>query len=66
MMREEMKKSDKIVISDSLADCGDIIIPCFTLEIRIVTDTEFRISLLKPREWEKFGSRIEKYEDIYN
>lgn len=66
MMKEEMSKSDKVVISGSLVDWGDEFIPYFTLAIRVVTDTNIRLERLKEREKKHFGSRIEVGGDMYN
>lgn len=49
---------DNVVISGSLVDWGDELIPLFTLAIRLITDTEIRIERLKAREKQKFGDRI--------
>ncbi len=42
-MKKDISESDNVVISDSLVDWGDELIPLFTLAIRLVTDTEIRI-----------------------
>lgn len=63
ILRKEAKKkdiseNDNVVISGSLVDWGDELIPLFTLAIRLVTDTEIRIERLKIREKQKFGDCI--------
>jgi len=53
------------VISGSLVDWGDELIPLFTLVIRLVTDTGIRMERLKAREKQKFGDRIMPGGDMY-
>lgn len=65
LMRNDIAKHDKIVISGSLVDWGDELIPLFTLAIRVETDTAIRIERLKKREREYFGSRIDAGGDMY-
>ncbi len=65
LMREDIEKYDKIVISGSLVNWGNELIPFFSLAVRLVTDTDIRIARLKEREKRKFGSRIEKGGDMY-
>ncbi|HBZ78338.1 MAG TPA: hypothetical protein DEO39_06515 [Clostridiales bacterium] len=62
LMKEDIEKHDQIVISGSLVDWGDELIPLFTLAIRLVTDTDVRIERLRKREkakhdeWQKLLS----------
>lgn len=65
LMKEDIGKHDKIVISGSLVDWGDELIPLFTLAIRLVTDTDVRIERLRAREKEKFGDRLLPGGDYY-
>lgn len=65
MMESDILKSDKVVISGSLADWGDNLIPYFTLAVRVITDSKVRIERLKEREKRCFGSRIEIGGDMY-
>ncbi|BBF42293.1 hypothetical protein lbkm_0975 [Lachnospiraceae bacterium KM106-2] len=65
LMRKDIEKWDNVVISGSLVDWGDELIPFFTLAIRIETDTKIRIERLKKREREHFGSRIDLGGDMY-
>lgn len=65
MMKNDISKSSKTVISGSLAGWGDELISLFTLAIRIETDTDIRIERLKKREREHFGSRIDIGGDMY-
>lgn len=65
LMKNDITNSDNVVISGSLVDWGDELIPLFTLATRLETDTSVRISRLKKREKEAFGSRIEVGGDMY-
>lgn len=65
MMKKDILHSDKVVISGSLVDWGDELIPYFTLAVRVVTDKNIRIDRLKEREKKHFGSRIEIGGDMY-
>lgn len=47
LMKKDISENDNIVISGSLVDWGDELIPLFTLVIRLVTDTEIRVERLK-------------------
>ena len=65
LMKKDIATSDHIVISGSLVDWGDELIPLFTTVIRLETDTEIRIDRLRKREKENFGERIELGGDMY-
>lgn len=65
LMKKDISEKDNVVISGSLVDWGDELIPLFTLAIRLVTDTEIRITRLKAREKQKFGERIMSGGDMY-
>ena len=65
MMRNDIEHADHVVISGSLVDWGDALIPLFTLAVRLQTDTEIRIDRIKLREKEKFGKRIDVGGDMY-
>lgn len=66
LMKEDIERYDNVVISGSLVDWGDELIPLFTLAIRVETDTNIRLERLKIREQEKFGSRINIGGDMYD
>ncbi len=66
LMKEDIKVSENVVISGSLVDWGDELIPQFTLVIRVVTDTDIRIERLHKREYQRFGSRIEAGGDMFD
>ena len=65
-MTDDIERHDNVVISGSLVDWGDELIPLFTLAIRVETDTNIRLKRLKAREREKFGSRIDLGGDMYD
>ena len=65
LMRKDIEESDNVVISGSLVDWGDELIPFFTMAIRLETDTNVRIERIKNREKEKFGDRIMPNGDMY-
>ncbi len=66
LMKKDIAKSDKVIISGSLVDWGDELIHLFTFVIRLNTATDIRIKRLKRREYEHFGSRIEAGGDMYD
>ncbi len=65
LMKKDISEAYNFVISGSLTDWGDELIPLFTLAIRLVTDTKIRIERLKAREKQKFGERIMPGGDMY-
>lgn len=65
LMQRDIEEAENVVISGSLTDWGDPLIPQFTLVIRLVTDTEIRIARLRKREKEAFGDRIAPDGDMY-
>lgn len=65
LMRRDMDQHGNVVISGSLVDWGDELIPCFTLAVRVETNTEIRIDRLKRRERAHFGNRIDPGGDMY-
>ena len=65
LMKKDISENDNVVISGSLVDWGDELIPLFTLVIRLITETEIRIERLKAREKQKFGDRIMPGGDMY-
>ena len=64
LMRERIDRARCAVISGSLTDWGDPLIPCFTLAVRLVTPTDVRIARLHARELRHFGARIEPGGDM--
>ena len=64
-MRNDIAKHDKAVISGSLVDWGDELIPLFTLAVRVETDAAIRIARLKKRGRESFGNRIDIGGDMF-
>jgi len=65
LMKEDIEKSENVVISGSLCDWGDELIPYFTLAVRIEMAQDIRIERLKKREYEHFGNRLLKGGDMY-
>lgn len=66
LMKEDIERHDNVVISGSLTDWGDELIPLFTLAIRIETETAIRLERIKAREQKNFGSRIDIGGDMYS
>lgn len=65
MMKKDINEHEKVVISGSLVDWGDELIPLFSLAIRVETDTNRRLERLRRREREHFGNRIDTGGDMY-
>lgn len=66
MINKDISLENNIVLSGSLTDWGDVLIPIFTFAIRVNTDTEIRIERLEKREKERFGKRIAIGGDMYD
>ena len=49
LMRRDMEKSQNVVISGSLTDWGDVLIPSFTLAIRIEMEQSLRLERIRQR-----------------
>ena len=65
MMNKDIDEAENVVISGSLIGWGDVLIPHFTLAIRIETDADIRARRLHSREKAKFGGRIDPGGDMY-
>ena len=65
MMTRDINNFEDVVISGSLVDWGDPLIPHFTLAIRIEIDPTIRIARLIQREKERYGIRVEPGGDMY-
>ncbi len=65
LMLRDIQAHENIIISGSLIDWGDELIPLFTLAVRMETDTALRIERLKKREREKLGPRIDPGGDMH-
>ena len=65
LMKSDIVSADNVVISGSMVDWGDELIPQITLAIRLVTPADVRIARLRQRERENFGSRIDVGGDMY-
>lgn len=64
-MKKDINNSENVVISGSLTDWGDELIPYFTLAVRIEMKQSVRIERLLKREKERYGSRIDPNGDMY-
>ncbi len=65
LMKKDIEKSENVVISGSLSDWGEELIPYFTLAVRIEMNPGARIERLVKRERERYGSRIDPDGDWY-
>ncbi len=65
LMEKDIFQSDQVVISGSLVDWGNELIPYFTLAVRVAIGGKVRLERLKERERQCFGSRIEAGGDMY-
>ncbi len=65
LMREDIEKHGKAVISGAFTGWGDVFIPLFRLAVWVDTPTETRIERLKAREFARFGQRIRPGGDMY-
>ncbi len=65
LINHDISYADNVVLSGSLVDWGDGLIPLFTLAIRLETDTDIRIIRLERRERDQFGDRIDLNGDMY-
>ncbi len=65
LMIKDIDESGNVVISGSLTDWGDVLIPYFTMAIRIEMEQDLRMERLVRREKERYGSRIEPGGDMY-
>ena len=50
LMRQDIDRAEKAVISGSLTGWGDELIPLFTLAVRLETDTDIRIRAIPTRD----------------
>lgn len=65
LIKNDIERFQNVVISGSIVDWGDELIPFFTLAIRIEMNQALRIERLISREKERYGSRIEFGGDMY-
>lgn len=65
LMRNDIQYAKNVVISGSLVDWGDELIPLFTLAVRLETATDIRIARLEQRERDRFGKRIDIGGDMF-
>ena len=65
LMRRDIEQADNVVISGSLTDWADPLIPLFTLAVRLEMDQEERLRRLAARERQRFGERLDPGGDMY-
>ena len=65
LMRRDIECAENAVLSGSLTDWGDELIPYFTLAVRIEMAQELRIGRLKQRERQRFGTRLDPGGDMH-
>lgn len=65
LMKRDIQNAEHVVLSGSLAGWGDVLIPFFTLAVRIEMAPDLRIKRLVQREKERFGLRIEPGGDMH-
>lgn len=65
LLEHDIAASENTVLSGSLTDWGNALIPAITLAVRLITDTEERLKRIRRREYERFGSRILPGGDMY-
>ena len=58
MMNEDLSKNDQWVLSGSLANWGNVLIPYFDLVIFVYVPPEIRLERLKKREYERYGNEV--------
>lgn len=63
-IRRDLSAHGNAVLSGALTGWGDVLIPLFTLAIRVEVPAELRLERLKRRERERYGSRIEAGGDM--
>ena len=66
LLKADIAKNEKCVISGSLCGWGDIFIPLFDLVIFIDTPTDIRIKRIEEREYKTWGNRILADGDMYD
>lgn len=65
LMEQDMALHGNVVISGSLTDWGDSLIPSFTLAVRMEMEPALRLQRLAQRERQRFGPRIDPDGDMY-
>lgn len=66
LLKNDISKKEKFVLTGSLCGWGDVFIPLFDIVIKVETPTEIRIERLKKREFARFGTRILCGGDMYD
>ena len=65
LMMRDIENHENVVLSGSLTEWGDGLIPLFTLAVRLQTETGLRLERLKAREGARFKDRIKEGGDMH-
>lgn len=65
LIRQDIENNENVVLSGSLTEWGDVLIPLFTLAVRVQTDTNTRLERLAAREYRRFKERIREGGDMH-
>ena len=65
LIRQDIENNENVVLSGSLTEWGDGLIPLFTLAVRLETDTNTRLERLAAREYRRFKDRIREDGDMH-
>lgn len=66
LMKKDIEEHENVVISGSVVDWGDELIPYFTLAVRLNTDTDLRLKRIVERERNRYGDRVREGGDMYD
>jgi len=58
LMNEELSNSDNWILSGSIADWGNVLIPHFDLAVFVYVAADERLERLKKREYERYGDEM--------
>ena len=65
LIMRDIEEHENAVLSGSLTEWGDVLMPFFTLAVRVETETSVRIERLKARESARFADRIREGGDMH-
>ena len=65
LLEGDIDASDGAVVSGSLVGWGDLLIPRFTLAVRLVVPHDVRMARIERRELDRYGDRIRPGGDMY-
>ena len=66
LLKRDLERIEKAVLSGSVVNWGDPLMPRFTLAVRLVTPTDVRLGRIERRERARFGDRILPGGDMYD